>query len=289
MAYNPYPHYQGGSKVLIAHRGASAYAPEHTLEAYRLALDQGADFVEQDFQMTRDGVLVCLHDRTLQRTTDVEQVFPERYQEVEGERQWFVHDFTLEEVKRLDAGSWFDPKFAGARIPTFTEAIELVRGKAGLFPELKDPQVYRDLGLDLEGGVLDLLKKHGLDQPDSDTPVILQTFDAACARRLTLDMGTRLPLVLLLGRDNFVRWSSPEGLQEASAFAAGIGPGKALLQWQPGLVEWAHDLGLSVTPYTFRASDVGHGFSSVGDEMRHYLTELNVDAVFTDNPDLFPR
>src|SRR2546422_4042697 len=107
-------------KILIAHRGASAYAPEHTLESYQLALKQGADFVEQDLQVTRDGVLVCLHDLTLERTTNVRDVFPTRFQEEVAPRspseqgsgmagtpvrRWYVSDFTLREIKQLDAGS----------------------------------------------------------------------------------------------------------------------------------------------------------------------------------------
>ena len=109
-------------KTLIAHRGASAYAPEHTMEAYRLAIEQGADYVEQDLQITKDGVLVCLHDTTLERTTDVEEVFPNRFvvetQRGQQVRHWNVSDFTLAEIKRLDAGSWFDPKFKGSRVLT---------------------------------------------------------------------------------------------------------------------------------------------------------------------------
>ena len=122
-------------KQLVAHRGASAYAPEHTLEAYRLAIEQGADFVEQDLAVTKDGVLVCIHDLTLERTTNVEEVFPDRFvrgheRRRPGDSRWLVADFTLAEIKQLDAGSWFNAKFAGARIPTFQEAIDAVRGKA---------------------------------------------------------------------------------------------------------------------------------------------------------------
>src|SRR5262245_53131535 len=99
----------------IAHRGASAYAPEHTMAAYRLALEQGADYVEQDLDITKDGVLVCSHDPSLERTTNVEEVFPTRFTEVkQGEgtvKRWYIEDFTLAEIKQLDAGSWFDPKF----------------------------------------------------------------------------------------------------------------------------------------------------------------------------------
>src|SRR6267142_6845902 len=157
---------QTGTKTLIAHRGASAYAPENTLSAYRLAIAEGADFVEQDLQITRDGVLVCLHDLTLERTTNVKEVFPTRFHEepVDGKpmRHWYVSDFTLREIKQLDAGSWFDVKFKGTRVPTFQEAIDLVRGKAGLYPETKAPEVYGRRGFDMEKLLIDELKKNRL-------------------------------------------------------------------------------------------------------------------------------
>ena len=137
-------------KILVAHRGASAYAPEHTLEAYQLALKQGADFVEQDLQVTRDNQLVCLHDLTLERTTNVKDVFQLAFRRIAPRspseqgtgagtpvRRWYVSDFTLREVKQLDAGSWFNPKFKSARVPTFQEAIDVMRSKAGLYPETK--------------------------------------------------------------------------------------------------------------------------------------------------------
>ena len=143
---------QGPRKINVAHRGASAYAPEHTLAAYRLALEQGADFVEQDLAVTRDGVLICLHDPSLERTTDVEERFPERASEVvvagKPRRVWLANDFTLAEIKTLDAGSWFSPAFAGERVPTFDEAVALIRGKAGLYPELKTPEIYQGRDVD---------------------------------------------------------------------------------------------------------------------------------------------
>jgi glycerophosphoryl diester phosphodiesterase len=142
------------AKILIAHRGASGYAPEHTLAAYRLALEQKVDFVEPDLAVTKDGVLVCLHDASLERTTDVATVFPDRSTPNTSGRgsakQWLANDFTLAEMKRLDAGRWFDAKFAGQRMPTFQEMIELVRGKAGLYPELKSPPLYVSRGVDME-------------------------------------------------------------------------------------------------------------------------------------------
>ena len=279
-------------KILIAHRGASSYRPEHTLESYQLALEQGADFVEQDLQITRDGQLICLHDLSLERTTNVEDVFPTRFREelVAGRpaRRWYVSDFTLREIKQLDAGSWFDPKFKGARVPTFQEAIDLVRGKAGLYPETKAPEVYGRLGFDMESLLLDALKKNhlGTRSAERHTPVIIQSFSAEGLRKLSGTLNTKLPLVLLIDEQARTRWLTVEGLTEAKQFASGIGPAKALLDGN--LVKQSHALGLSVTPYTFRLTDTGR-FKTVREEMSYYLYDLGVDALFTDNPDLFPR
>ena len=138
------------AKKLVAHRGASAYAPEHTLASYRLALEQRADYVEQDLAVTKDLVLVCLHDESLERTTNVEELFPDRavVDSATGSKQWLAVDFTLAEIKRLDAGAWFDARFAGERIPTWEEAVAAVGTAAGLYPELKTPALYRARGID---------------------------------------------------------------------------------------------------------------------------------------------
>ena len=279
-------------KILVAHRGASAYAPEHTLDSYQLALKQGADFVEQDLQITRDGVLVCLHDLTLERTTNVKEIFPTRSREelVAGipARRWYVSDFTLRQIKRLDAGSWFDVRFKGAQVPTFQEAIDLVRGKAGLYPETKAPEVYSQRGFDMERLVLDVLRKNRLDKRSAAryTPVIIQSFSPESLRRLSGPLKTKLPLVLLVGDEARARWLTAAGLAESKQFASGIGPAKALVD--KSLVMQAHALGLSVTPYTFRSLNTGR-FKNVREEMSYYLYDLGVDALFTDNPDLFPR
>lgn len=279
-------------KILVAHRGASAYAPEHTLESYQLALKQGADFVEQDLQITRDGVLVCLHDLTLERTTNVEEVFPKGFREelVDGTRRrvWYVSDFTLRQIKQLDAGLWFDVKFKGARVPTFQEAIDLVRGKAGIYPETKAPEVYGQRGFDMERLVLDMLSKNRLDKwsAEDHTPVIIQSFSPEGLRKLSRNLKTKLPLVLLVSDEAPTSWLTAAGLSKAKQFATGIGPAKALVD--KSLVMQAHALGLSVTPYTFRSSNTGR-FNNVREEMSYYLYRLGVDALFTDNPDLFPR
>jgi glycerophosphoryl diester phosphodiesterase len=282
-------------KSLIAHRGASAYAPEHTLEAYRLAITQGADYVEQDLQISKDGVLVCLHDLTLERTTNVEEVFPARFRteqpgQASGSRRWYVSDFTLAELKQLDAGTWFSEKFRGARIPTFQEAIDAVRGKAGIYPETKAPEVYGNRGFDMEKLVLERLKANRLDLPGADpkTPVIVQSFSAASLRKLAIDLKSRLTLVFLVNDDPNGALLSEEGLRKAKEFCHGIGPAKRLIENNPDIVKRAHALGLTVTPYTFRSGSTGR-FKDVREEMRQFLYVYGVDAVFTDNPDQFPR
>src|SRR5436305_10989682 len=172
-------------KQLIAHRGASGYAPEHTSAAYKLAIKQDADFVEPDLAVTKDNVLICLHDDTLERTTNIAEVFPDRastnFKSRQPGKHWVANDFTIAEIKRLDAGKWFKPEFAGQRIQTFQEAIDLVRTKpgTGIYPELKSPELYRARKVDQIRFFVDIIKKNGLDTADGlkKTPVIIQSFD----------------------------------------------------------------------------------------------------------------
>jgi glycerophosphoryl diester phosphodiesterase len=290
MTLSTLPLAQTPRKTNVAHRGASAYAPEHTLAAYRLALAQGADFIEQDLAVTRDGVLICLHDPSLERTTNVEEVFPSRFTEIafEGKtrRAWLANDFTLDEIKQLDAGSWFDARFAGERVPTFDEAVALVKGQAGLFPELKTPEIYKGRDVQFERLVAAALDRHGLRGPSADpkTPVILQTFGEESARTLaTMQIG--VPVVLLIGRDN--GWTEAR-VRQWKGVVQGLGPDKGILLKTPAFVQWAHAAGLRVIPYTFRSANSGT-FPTVQAEMEHFLYTLGVDGLFTDNPDFFPR
>jgi glycerophosphoryl diester phosphodiesterase len=275
-------------KHAVAHRGASAYAPEHTRQAYQLAIAQGADYVEQDLGVTRDGVLVCLHDPTLERTTNVEEVFPDRARLSGNARRWMVADFTWDELQRLDAGSWFDGKYAGARIPSWQQAVELVRGRAGSYPELKDPDIYRAHGFDVAALLVESLRRNGLDRAGADpkTPVVVQSFDAGTLRALQRALPT-VPRVFLIAAGNGA-WLTSDRLREIASFATGIGPAKSLIDRRPEVVALAHDAGLTVTPYTFAARSPGR-FEDVRAEMRYFLYDLGVDALFTDNPDLFPR
>jgi len=280
---------QPARKALIAHRGASAYAPEHTLAAYRLAIEQGADYVEQDLAVTRDGVLMCLHDDSLERTTNVEEIFPGRgvVDPVSGQRRWLAADFTLAEIQRLDAGTWFDRRFAGERVPTWVEAVAAVGSAAGLYPELKSPAVYRGRGVDVARLFVDSTRALGLAGRPAGA-LIVQSFDDQTLRELAQALPD-VPRTFLIERRDGARWLSAEGLAEVARFATGIGPTKLLLDGRPEIVQAAHEAGLSVTPYTCTSRAPAPRFPDVRDEMRYYLFDLGVDALFTDNPDRFPR
>lgn len=206
-------------------------------------------------------------------------------------RIWLAKDFTLAEIKQLDAGSWFGPDYTGTTVPTFEEAIELVNGRCGLFPELKNPQIYQHLDYSFEKLFLETLGKSGFDgKPREEQPsVIIQSFDESILRRLKNDQRCQLPMVFLVSREMGEFWLSNEGLLEIEKFAGGIGPSKHLLASDPGIVKRAHNLGLEVTPYTFNSTHLLPGFESAAAEMSYFLYDLGVDALFTDNPDLFPR
>ena len=274
---------------LVAHRGASAYAPENTVPAFRLAADQGATFVEFDLRLTKDRQIICLHDESLERTTDVEEIFPDRFRTLPGAggaptKRWMLADFTLAELRRLDAGSWFSPAFRGTRLPTFAETIDSLRGRSGLFIELKSPEKYEGI----ERLILAELAAKGLDRPGADpkTPVLLQTFTASSMQVLT-STGTKLPLHFLVSARDAAPWLTEDGLAKVKAFATGLSPEKTIVRDHPDRIARARQLGLLITPYTFRASAVT-GFADVRAEMAHYLGTLAVDGVITDNPDQMP-
>jgi len=251
---------KSSAKQSIAHRGASAYRPEHTEAAYRLAIDQKVDFVEQDLGVTKDGQLICIHDDSLERTTNVAEVFPDRSTTIAlGSRtpakHWLVNDFTLAEVKRLDAGKWFKPEYAGARLLTFQEAIDLVRAHPGfgMYPELKSPQLYKSRGIDQVKLFVDAVKKNGLEKPDSlkTTPVIIQSFDEEAIRRVSVDLPT-IPRVFLTSSDDDV---SEARLRALARFSTGIAPEKFVIARHPEMVARAHAAGLTVTSWTFRSEE----------------------------------
>ncbi len=239
-------------KVVIAHRGASGYLPEHTLPAKALAHAMGADFLEQDVVLTKDAVPIVLHDIHLDTVTDVAKVYPERARD---DGRFYAIDFTLAEIRRLNVSERFDRETAKAvyanrfpvgqgsfSVPTLAEEIELVQGlnkstgrDVGIYPEIKSPAWHRQQGHDISKIVLKVLSKYGYQ--DRDDNVVVQCFDAAECKRLRTELGTKLRLVQLIGENDwneaatdYDHLRTAEGLKEIASYADGIGP------WMPHLV-----------------------------------------------------
>lgn len=287
----------GETPIVIGHRGASGYRPEHTLAAYALAIDQGADFIEPDLVSTKDGVLVARHENDLSGTTDVatRPEFASRRvtRTIDGiaVTGWFAEDFTLAELKTLRAieripairpdNAAYDGQF---EIPTFDEILALVAAKEletgrpiGLYPETKHPSYFDSIGLSLEEPLLASLAAHG--RAGADALVYIQSFETANLKELAAT--TDLPLVQLFGIGigrpydfvvagdprTYADLMTPAGLAEVAGYAAGVGPEKnAIVVRDAGLVITgpsaliadAHAAGLLVHPYTFRAEPVFH-------------------------------
>jgi glycerophosphoryl diester phosphodiesterase len=277
-------------RIVIGHRGACGYLPEHTLESYALAHGQGADYIEPDLVRTRDGAFICLHDIYLELTTDVATVFPGR---ARADGRYYAADFTLEEVRSLRVHERLDRRFPQGvsrfAVPTFEEMIELVEGlnrttgrRAGVYPELKHPAFHRAEGLPMEEAFLAIVRRYHLGEPDAP-PIFVQCFEPEPLRELRR-LGSSLPQIFLLDEDASAL-STDAGLDEIAAYANGIGPSKSLIARDPGLVARAHQRGLTVHPWTFRVDDLGDGYSSFEDELAAYYGKFGVDGVFTDFPD----
>lgn len=257
--------------LLIAHRGASGYAPEHTRAAYELAIQQGADFVEQDLQVTRDGVLICLHDPDLARTTNVAEVFPNRASFRDPEqtgtpkRGWYTIDFTLADIKRLDAGAWFNrgnpfaanASYVGQQVPTMEETIKLVGNRAGLYIELKHYAFYKQLGHDTAKMLADILKKYGFERAGRRERIFIQSFykEALLRMREVTPGYARVQLLPMetAGREKDTATITPKLAAEIAQYAKGAGPSKSMLKSADD-VATLHAAGLVIHPYTFRGS-----------------------------------
>jgi glycerophosphoryl diester phosphodiesterase len=276
--------------LVIAHRGASGYLPEHTLPAYALGYGQGADYVEPDLVLTKDGVFICLHDIHLEATTDVERVFPERKR---ADGRWYAADFALEEIRTLRAHERLEDRFpqdaAGFAVPTFEELLELVAGlnrttgrKVGVYPELKAPAWHREQGLPMEERFLEVVRRHGYR--GRDAAIFVQCFERPTLERLRA-LGSELPQVMLLGGEEHDPFVTEAGLGEVAKVADAIGPAKDRVLADPKLVARAHSRGLKVHPYTFRADRL-EGYQTFDAELERFYVELGVDGLFTDFPDL---
>ncbi|MFJ2905205.1 glycerophosphodiester phosphodiesterase [Streptomyces sp. NPDC087212] len=248
--------------LVLAHRGASAHAPENTLPAVDRAARLGATWVENDVQRTSDGQLVVIHDDSLRRTTDAANVFPDR-------SPWKVKDFTAAEIARLDAGSWFGAKFAGTRVPTLTQYLrEVDRNHQSLLLEIKSPQLYPGI----ERQIMKSLADQGwLDSGHLDDRLIVQTFDTDSLRTVhDLEPGVR---TAYLGKP------ATGDLDEYAAFTDGINPSHAALT--TSYVNAAHGFtgphGRPLSVFTWTVNDA---------DTARQVARLDVDGIITNKPEV---
>lgn len=276
---------------IIAHRGASGQRPEHTLEAYALAVAQGADALEPDLVASRDHILFARHDIGLARSTDVatRAEFSARARVIDGVRDWWICDFDAHEIDTLRAtqpipgrSTRFDRQFGVARFSAlldFAQRMNAQREKPLVIDvEIKDPAFFLERGIDVLDALAGDLEAHGMGGPQA--PVWLESFDHTFLRRALERCGN--PCFALLGR-----MPDASVLRELAGWVCGIAPAKHLL-WNgtadSGLVDAAHARGLEVHAWTFREDHPPAPFAGAHEEMRAAFA-LGVDALFCDFPD----
>lgn len=332
---DPPRHRVNGALIVIGHRGAAGYRPEHTLASYELAVRLGADFLEPDLVVTNDGVLVCRHEPEIGGTTDVashrEYAVRKTTKMIDGVAVtgWFTEDFTLAELKSLRAVerlpqirqhvTLFNQRYD---IPTFQEVLDLraqlseeLHRRVGVYPETKHPTFFRNAGLALEPRLMDSLRRNRLNQPDA--PVFVQSFEVTNLKQLRA-AGLRTKTVQLLVASGapfdtvaagcgptYADLSTPAGLRGIARYAQGIGPDKlqviprradGTLGCPTVLVDDAHEAGLVVHPYTFRAENnflpVDYQTSAMRTEYGRAIDEqitylhTGLDGLFTDQADI---
>ncbi|WKC57816.1 glycerophosphodiester phosphodiesterase [Borrelia sp. P9F1] len=299
------------SPLVIAHRGASGYLPEHSLEAKAYAHALGANYLEQDIVLTKDNIPIIMHDPEIDTTTNVAEIFPKRIRE---DGRYYSVDFTLKEIKSLKLRERFDPKTGkpvypnrftlneyNSRVPTLEEEIQFIQGlnkstgrNVGIYPEIKKPFWHKQQGKDISRIVVETLHKYGYKSKEDN--VYLQLFDFEELKRIREELGYKGKLVMLIGENDwneaptdYEYIKSEEGIAEVAKYSDGIGP------WIPqviidgkitGLIPLAHKHKMEVHPYTVRI-DALPSYVKEADELLNLLfNKAKVDGVFTDFPDV---
>ena len=299
--------------IVIAHRGASGYLPEHTLAAKALAYGLGADYLEQDVVATRDGRLVVLHDIYLDDVSDVARRFPGRHR---NDGRHYVIDFDLAELELLylferrrpgTADAKYPGRFPGnaglLRVATLADELRLIQGlnksmsrTVGVYAEIKEPQWHRGQGIDLGSLLLAELASFGYRR--ATDPVFVQCFDAAELVRLKTDLGCELRLVQLVSAEpQYAELLTAVGLRRVAGYASGVGPHHAqLAEGTAGaparltaLSPLVHEAGLCLHPYTFRRDELPAYARTLEEWLEIFLVEARVDGLFCDHPDVAVR
>lgn len=234
---------------VIAHRGSAGYAPENTAAAFELAIEMKADLLELDLNRSKDNELIVIHDDTLDRTTN---------------GRGFVASYTLEELRQLDAGSWFSKKFAGERLMTFGELLDLSYGRVGLLIEIKGPGSYPGI----EQQIADELVARNMHTAAYNKRIVLQSFDASSVERFKRILPSVLTGVLVHQREQV----TPPRLQQYAAYANYVNMSLPLATAKT--IEMIHSLGLKAYPWTVRNRAEVQPLASAG-----------VDGIITDYPD----
>ncbi len=290
-------------KIVIAHRGASGYLPEHTLESKAMAYAMHPDFIEQDLVLSKDNIPIVIHDIYLDDVTNVSELFPKRKRK---DGRYYVIDFSFEELKKIDVRERFDPKTGKViykdrfpynkstfKLHALQDEIELIQGlnkstgnDIGIYPEIKDPKFHHENGKDISKIVLKILNEYGYKNKTDNC--VLQCFDPIELKRIRNDLKSELFLTQL------IEFSKDElSLEEYASYSDAIGPWiKQLIKGYDKngnvifseLVKNAHDLNLKVHAYTFRADQLENipSFEKLL-EIGYY--GANIDGAFTDFPD----
>ncbi len=299
--------------IVIAHRGASGYLPEHTLAAKAFAYACGADYLEQDIVLTKDDVPIVVHDRVIDTVTNVAEVFPDRRRD---DGRYYAIDFTWAELEGLRVTERIEPATGEARYPdrfpawqsrftlhTLADELEMIAGlnqstgrNVGIYPEIKSPGWHREAGKDISAIVLAVLAEHGYTEHED--LCYLQCFEADEVQRIRGELGCRLKLVQLMLAN---QWGDgpldaeviDSDLQVIAVYADGIGPAMSLVvaTSEAGdavvtpLVSRAHAAGLEVHPWTLRADELPAFADDFDEACRIVFEHAQVDGAFSDFPD----
>jgi len=303
--------------IKIAHRGASGYLPEHTLQAAAYAHALGADYIEQDVVLSKDSVPVVLHDIYLNSVTNVKDKYSDRKRE---DGNWYVSDFTLSELKELSVNerlhsngmeAVYPDRFpitkGNFQVSTLSEHIELIQGlnvstkrNVGIYPEIKRPKWHRKEGMDISKITIDVLNQYGYS--NNEAKIFLQCFDSNELKRIKNELNSSLPLIQLIGsnswgesEDDYSYMISETGIKEVSKYAVGIGPYLQLnynvdlkgRNFIPSpMVRYARQNNLLIHPYTIRKDSIPLDFDDYEKMVRWFITTLKADGLFTDFVDL---